>query len=59
MILFAIQHDEEGNTTRGRSDLMNAIVETWAALAILPSAPFAVSELLSPGLIQKLFEMKP
>jgi len=49
-------YDEEGNTTRGRSDLVAKLIDAWAIAAILPSAPFALAELLSPGLIQKLFE---
>jgi len=31
-------------------------IDAWSIAAILPSAPFALAELLSPGLIQKLFE---
>ena len=39
-------YDEQGNTTRGRSEEIKLIYEAWSAIAILPSAPFALSEAL-------------
>ncbi|MDM7857442.1 hypothetical protein [Thiopseudomonas acetoxidans] len=42
-------YDEQGNTTRGRSEKIKLIYEAWSAIAILPSAPsapFALSEAL-------------
>ena len=41
-------YDEQGNAKRGRSDIEKAAHEAWSAIAILPSAPFAASEQLTP-----------
>ena len=41
-------YDGQGNTRRGRSDAEKLVHETWSAVAILPSAPFAMAELLPP-----------
>ena len=39
-------YDEQGNTTRGLSDAQSTLYNTWSAIAIAPSAPFAMSEAL-------------
>ena len=39
-------YDEQGNTARGRSEVIKLIYEVWSAVAIAPSAPFAMSEAL-------------
>jgi filamentous hemagglutinin len=52
-------YDAEGNTTRGRSDLTSAAADISAAVAIPLSAPFALSELLSPTMLQIIFAVKP
>ena len=39
-------YDEQGNTTRGLSDTQSTIYNRWSAIAIAPSAPFAMSEAL-------------
>ncbi len=41
-------YDEQGNATRGRSDITRAAHEAWSVGAILPSAPFAAAEAFSP-----------
>lgn len=41
-------YDEQGNATRGRSDALKIAQEVWSGAAIVPSAPFAMAELLSP-----------
>jgi len=48
-------YDAEGNTSRGRSEMEKRIINTWAVTAILPSAPFALSDLIPPELMQILF----
>jgi filamentous hemagglutinin len=49
-------YDEQGNTTRGRSNLTEQLVNAWAVTAVVPSAPFALSDLISPELMQILFK---
>ncbi len=39
-------YDKQGNTARGRSEAIKLIYEVWSAVAIAPSAPFAMSEAL-------------
>ncbi|MEN9886171.1 MAG: hypothetical protein RL758_749, partial [Pseudomonadota bacterium] len=41
-------YDEQGNATRGRSELTKNVQEVWSAAAILPSTPFAAAEAFSP-----------
>jgi filamentous hemagglutinin len=41
-------YDEQGNVTRGRSDITKAAQEAWSVGAILPAAPFAAAEAFSP-----------
>lgn len=48
-------YDSEGNTSRGRSDLTNVAANTWTVAAIPIAAPFAVSEMVSPELLQFIF----
>src|SRR5690554_2015846 len=39
-------YEEQGNTTRGLSDAQSTLYNTWSAIAIAPSVPFAMSEAL-------------
>jgi len=39
-------YDKEGNAARGRSRLVSTAHEAWSVVAIAPSAPFAMSEIL-------------
>jgi filamentous hemagglutinin len=41
-------YDEQGNTQRDRSDTEKIAHETWSAVAIVPSAAFAMAKLLPP-----------
>ena len=41
-------YDEEGNARRGMSKMESRAYEVWAGVAIVPSAPFALAEYLSP-----------
>jgi len=41
-------YDEQGNIKRGMTDAERKAYDNWAAVAIVPSAPFAMAELLSP-----------
>ena len=41
-------YDEQGNTKRGMSDMEKFIHDRVSELAILPSASFAMTELLPP-----------
>ena len=41
-------YDEQGNIKRGMTDAERKAYDNWAAVAIAPSAPFAMAELLSP-----------
>lgn len=47
-------YDEQGNATRGRSEALITAHDTWSAVAIVPSAPFAMSELLPPEVWQAI-----
>ena len=48
-------YDAEGNTSRGRSELAEKASNIWAVGAIPVAAPFALSDLISPGLLQIIF----
>lgn len=48
-------YDEQGNTSRGRSDLTNIAANTWTVVAIPLATPFAMSELASPELLDFIF----
>ncbi|MBN45210.1 MAG: hypothetical protein CMH23_01905 [Methylophaga sp.] len=37
---------ELGNVTRGRTEALVKFHDTWSAVALVPSAPFAMSEML-------------
>jgi len=41
-------YDEQGNIKRGMSGVERTAYDVWAAVAIPPSAPFAMAELLPP-----------
>jgi len=41
-------YDEEGNIKRGMTKLASNAYDGWAAVAIVPAAPFAAAELLPP-----------
>ncbi len=41
-------YDEQGNIKRGMSGIERKAYDTWAGVAIVPSAPFAMTEALSP-----------
>lgn len=47
-------YDREGSATRGRSDELKLAHEIWSGVAIAPSAPFAMAELLSPQVWQAI-----
>ncbi|MCL2162723.1 MAG: hemagglutinin repeat-containing protein, partial [Betaproteobacteria bacterium] len=49
-------YDEQGNTSRGRSNLTEKAIDTWAVIAVFPAAPFALSDLVSSELMQILFK---
>ncbi len=42
-------YDEEGNATRNRNESEKMVQEAWSAIAIAPSAPFAMAEALPPA----------
>lgn len=41
-------YDAHGDTKRGMSETETFIRERWSEVALIPSAPFAMAELLSP-----------
>ena len=43
-------YDEQGNAKRGMSKLESATYDGWAGVALVPSAPFALAEVLTPEL---------
>lgn len=48
-------YDEQGNATRGRSEVVIKAHDTWSATgAIVASTPFAMSELLPPEVWQAI-----
>jgi len=38
-------YDAEGNAVRGRHSVVKAAHEVWSAVALVPAAPFALSEI--------------
>ncbi|WPU21310.1 hemagglutinin repeat-containing protein [Cedecea neteri] len=48
-------YDEMGNASRGRGQLTNIAAETWTVVAIPLATPFAVSEIVSPELLEFIF----
>nr|WP_318381189.1 hemagglutinin repeat-containing protein [uncultured Enterobacter sp.] len=48
-------YDETGNTSRDRSDFTNVASEVWTVAAIPQAAPFALSEVVSPELLEFIF----
>lgn len=48
-------YDSEGNASRGRGPLTDIAAETWTVVAIPLATPFAVSELVSPELLEFIF----
>ncbi|QLR44299.1 hemagglutinin repeat-containing protein [Enterobacter sp. RHBSTW-00994] len=48
-------YDDVGNTSRRRSDFTNTAAEVWTYAAIPQAAPFALSEVVSPELLQFIF----
>ncbi|MCT4706081.1 hemagglutinin repeat-containing protein [Enterobacteriaceae bacterium H16N7] len=48
-------YDNEGNTSRGRSPLINVAANVWTVAAIPIASPFAASEMVSPELLQFIF----
>ena len=48
-------YDSEGNTTRNRSPLTNIAADSWTVVAIPIAAPFAASEMVSPELLEFIF----
>ncbi|YCI27666.1 hemagglutinin repeat-containing protein [Erwinia sp. PK3-005] len=48
-------YDELGNTSRKRGDLSNIAANTWTVVAIPLATPFAMSELVSPELLDFIF----
>ncbi|EOY5376116.1 hemagglutinin repeat-containing protein [Cronobacter dublinensis] len=48
-------YDEQGNTSRGRGDLTKLAANTWTIVAIPLATPFAMSELVSPELLDYIF----
>jgi filamentous hemagglutinin len=41
-------YDEQGNAKRGMSKIESGAYDAWAGVAIVPAAPFAFVEILSP-----------
>lgn len=48
-------YDETGNTSRNRSDFTEKASEIWTIAAIPQAAPFALSEVVSPELLEFIF----
>ncbi len=48
-------YDETGNTSRKRSDFTKVASEVWTIAAIPQAAPFALSEVVSPELLEFIF----
>ena len=48
-------YDDIGNTARDRGKMANITANTWAATAIPIATPFAMSEIVSPELLQFIF----
>lgn len=41
-------YDGQGNARQGLTEKQKIVYEVWAGMALLPAAPFALSEALSP-----------
>lgn len=41
-------YDEQGNAARGRSNATKIAHDVWSGVALVPAAPFAASQFLSP-----------
>ncbi|EJI2013126.1 hemagglutinin repeat-containing protein [Salmonella enterica] len=48
-------YDSEGNASRGRGPVTDVAADVWAGAAIPLAAPFAVSEVVSPELLEFIF----
>nr|WP_242452231.1 hemagglutinin repeat-containing protein [Morganella morganii] len=48
-------YDSEGNASRGRGPVTDVAADVWAGAAIPLAAPFAVSEIVSPELLEFIF----
>ncbi|WP_318358538.1 hemagglutinin repeat-containing protein [Enterobacter sp.] len=48
-------YDSEGNTSRGRGPLTEAAAGTWTIVAIPLATPFAMTEMVSPELLDFIF----
>lgn len=48
-------YDSEGNASRGRAPVTDVAADVWAGAAIPLAAPFAVSEIVSPELLEFIF----
>ncbi|WP_437431665.1 two-partner secretion domain-containing protein [Yokenella regensburgei] len=48
-------YDETGNTSRNRSDFTKVAAEVWTYAALPQAAPFALSEVVSPELLEFIF----
>lgn len=48
-------YDEEGNTSRGRGTFTETAAGTWTVVAIPLATPFAMSEMVSPELLDFIF----
>lgn len=47
-------YDARGNARRGMSNAERTAQNVWSAVAVIPSTPFAASELLPPGIWQAI-----
>ncbi|CAM8639135.1 hypothetical protein MCEMAEM21_01983 [Oxalobacteraceae bacterium] len=47
-------YDKNGNIVQGLSDTERVLHDRWADIAVIPSAPFALAERLSPELWQAI-----
>lgn len=45
---FSGLYDAQGNAARGRSELTTTLQNRWSEIAVLPAAPFAAAEGMSP-----------
>jgi filamentous hemagglutinin len=41
-------YDDDGNTRQGMTETERTTHNTWSAVAVIPSAPFAMAQLLPP-----------
>ena len=47
-------YDKNGNIVQGLSNTERVLHDRWADIAVIPSAPFALAERLSPELLQAI-----